>query len=109
MRKFTLADRDRDKASAGITARLGPVWILGVNALYSNDDYTDSSIGLKDAKDYAITLDVSYSPGKDFNAYAFYTGQKIESNQAGSLLFSSPDWFARSTDRFDTALPSFVT
>lgn len=105
MRKYYMADRERNRSSAGVTARLNPSWTLGANIALSDDDYADSVVGLKNAKDFAVTLDLSYSTGRNLNAYAFYTRQTIEADQAGSERFPtdpSPDWFAKSTDRFDT-------
>ena len=102
MRKFYMADRKRNKATAGLTARVSPAWSLGLSADYSDDDYSDSRVGLTEGKDYSATLDASYSPGRGLTTHAFYTRQKIRSKQAGSQTFSTPDWFAKTTDTFDT-------
>jgi len=102
MRKFYMADRKRNKATAGFTARVSPAWALGLSADYSDDDYADSLLGLTEGEDYSATLDASYSPRRGFAAHAFYTRQKIKSKQAGSQTFSTPDWSAKTTDSFDT-------
>ena len=101
MRKFYMADRKRSKASAGVTAWIGSQWSLGLSADYSKDDYSHSEIGLTDGKDYSATLDVSYNPRRGLSGHGFYTRQAIKSKQAGSQSFSTPDWFAKTTDTFD--------
>ena len=101
MRKFYMADRKRNKASAGLTAWVGRAWSLGLSADYSDDDYSNSEIGLTDGKDYSATLDASYNPMRGLTTHAFYTRQQIKSKQAGSQSFSEPDWLANTTDTFD--------
>jgi MtrB/PioB family decaheme-associated outer membrane protein len=102
MRKFYMADRKRNKATAALTARFNDAWSLGLSADYSDDDYTHSQLGLTEGKDYSATLDASYNPRRGVTVHAFYTRQKIESEQAGSQTFSTPDWSAKTDDSFNT-------
>jgi len=102
MRKFYMADRERHKAIASATARFNSAWTLALSADYSDDDYSRSQVGLTDGKDYSATVDATYSPRRGLSAHAFYTRQRIESKQAGSQTFSTPDWLAETTDTFDT-------
>jgi MtrB/PioB family decaheme-associated outer membrane protein len=101
MRKFYMADRDRNKATAAVTARLGRAWSLGVTADYNKDDYSHSAVGLQDAKDAGVTFDVSFTPGPGLSAHAFYTRQRIKSTQTGSQSFAAPDWSTKTTDTFN--------
>jgi hypothetical protein len=76
---------------------------LGFNVDYSRDKYDDSDIGLTESKTTSYTWDLSYVPRSNITTRAYYTFEKIKSDQAGSesgLL--TPDWFAQLDDRFIT-------
>jgi len=103
MRKFNMADRERDQV--GIYFSVMPIDIVSVslNADYSFDDYTNSTVGLRDSKASNYTLDVSLMPIKDVNIYTFYSRENLKSNQAGSQSFSSADWRVKNNDKINTA------
>ncbi|GAB4357992.1 MAG: hypothetical protein Kow0060_11670 [Methylohalobius crimeensis] len=102
LRKFFLAERDRNEAHIRLVATPSTRWSVGVSGDFAHDDYGQSVIGLQDEKDFGLTLDFSFSPWERLSAYAFYTRQWIKAKQAGSRSFSKPDWSARTADIFDT-------
>ena len=84
LRKYTLADRDRDQA--GLLLNYAPMSNLniGFSTDLVEDDYTDSDLGLTDADSHNYNLDVSYIPAQDIRLHAFYSHERIESRQLGS-------------------------
>jgi MtrB/PioB family decaheme-associated outer membrane protein len=73
---------------------------LTLNALYADDEYTHSRIGITDSDELRIAADLSWAISE--NASVFLTGgaDEIESNQSGSEQFSTPDWQANHIDEF---------
>lgn len=102
LRKYYLADRDQTKT--GVTVNYSPTTALniGISADFMDDDYTDSSLGLTDADTRTYNLDVSYFPLSDLQLFAFYTYDRIESQQRGSESGSTPTYSVDFDDRVDT-------
>lgn len=98
MRKYNMADRDRD----GWRARLSLLAIerldLGVYYEEADDDYKNSTIGLL-ASDYSRAgADFSWSITPRASLYASIDREQIDSLQANSQGFGLPDWAARTED-----------
>jgi MtrB/PioB family decaheme-associated outer membrane protein len=90
LRKYNIADRDRD--TAGIVLSYAPTDQLniGFSADMSDDDYTDSSVGLTEGESVTYNLDVGYRPTENLQFTAFYTYDQIQSQQigdTGSMLY----------------------
>ncbi len=110
MRKYNLADRDRTKVGGLINYMATEKLYLGLRADYSEDDYTDTQIGLTEASQPTVTVDFSYTPVNNLTTYAYYTWEQIESSQNGndvslstSLGTPTPGrWRADFEDTFDT-------
>jgi len=103
LRYYYLADRDRDQIGMRLSYMPYEKITLGFNADYSRDKYNDSDIGLTESKVSSYTWDLLYLPRSNITTRAYYTFEKITSDQAGSesgLL--TPDWFAQLEDRFIT-------
>jgi len=103
MRKYNLADRDRNKLVALINYMATEKLYLGARADYSEDDYTDTELGLTEASQPAVTVDFSYTPVNNLTTYGYYTRENIQSSQNGYDASSSSDWQADFDDTFDTA------
>jgi hypothetical protein len=54
------------------------------NVEYTDDDYTDSTFGLKGAKNLAVSLEAGYAVNGNFNLSAFYTYEEQKVNTAGA-------------------------
>jgi MtrB/PioB family decaheme-associated outer membrane protein len=104
LRKYTLADRDRDQA--GLLLNYAPAQNLniGFSADLMEDDYTDSDLGLTDADSHNYNLDVSYFPAQDIRLNAFYSHERIESRQLGLATLTTADAFYKVDydDKIDT-------
>ena len=104
MRKYYMADRDRNE----IEFRLG--WLasdavnLGFLGRYAKDEYDNSEIGVREASDMSLTVDGSVAIGKGGSIYAALTRETIESEQTNSQNFADPNWLGDAKDNFDTAV-----
>ena len=109
LRKYFLADRDRDELRFRSDLMPGPDVNLGLAGSYAEDDYSESTLGLTRAEVRSITLDAGWYPQEHIALTGFYTKEEYESSQAGNSLFNpaapsftANDWFADSEDRVDT-------
>jgi len=100
LRKYNVADRDRD--SAGVLLNYAPIAEVnvGLSADMTDDDYTDSSIGLTEGNSKTYNLDITYHPTQTLGFAAFYTYDRIESRQIGDSGLSR--YRVDFDDRIDT-------
>lgn len=114
LRRFHLADRDRDQASVLASWTPSQYWSLGLDVSYSRDDFDKSDQGLTNSRLRSYTLDFSATPAPDWTAYAFFTHEEFDFDQAGVSFQSGANrinqvvdparfWFAVHDDRVDTA------
>jgi hypothetical protein len=104
LRKYNLAYRYRRFGELTLAASLPEKPVsLSINAMYAEDEYTQSRLGLTESDDLRIAGDVSLSLTEDRYFYVHGGYEKIESDQLGSEQFATPDWSARNTDSFYTA------
>ncbi|WOT04104.1 MtrB/PioB family decaheme-associated outer membrane protein [Shewanella youngdeokensis] len=101
LRKYNLADRQRSQVEARFTH--SPIDALSIDfgARFALDDYHDTQIGLTESKDISYDASVSYLLTKDMTLTAYYNRQNIDSEQAGSTNFSSPNWYGLVEDQVD--------
>jgi MtrB/PioB family decaheme-associated outer membrane protein len=103
LRYYYIADRNRDRLGLRLSYMPYEKVTLGFNIDYNRDDYEDSDIGLTESKTTAYTWDIAYLPRANITTRAYYTVEKIKSDQAGSESgLPAPDWFADLEDRFIT-------
>ncbi len=108
MRKFNLAYRYRQFGDLTISASLPERSVsLTLNALYANDDYRQSQLGLIEGDDLRFAADLSWSLSDTASMYLNVGFESVESQQAGSEQFSTPDWRATNSDDFYTAGAGF--
>ena len=111
--KFLTADRDRDNVRATLSVEATDALSLQAVVDYNQDDYTNSTFGLQDAKTTAITLDASYRFSEAFAANAFYTNEDIRYTQnsrsysGGAVKVAQANdptrnWTANIADKADT-------
>jgi MtrB/PioB family decaheme-associated outer membrane protein len=106
MRKYHLADRDRDAVEGQITVQPIDAWDFSLSAAVAEDDYDNTLIGLTESEYMSATLDTSVRVGP-VTMYAAYTREEMESKQNGSQTFSDPDWSSDTKDEFDTLVFGF--
>ncbi len=103
LRKFNLADRERDQIAAEINVSPFATTDISFSMAYSADEYPDSLIGLISSEDRSYTLDAGYNPIPRLSLHGFITRQAIEYTQAGSEVGNATViWSVQGEDRFVT-------
>ena len=102
MRKFNLAERDRNRLTAELD--IMPLDALSVTLSYytTDDEYGASVLGLQDSEEQSFNLDASYALGEETTLYAFYADQTIDARMAGAESNTAAPWTARTEDAFET-------
>ena len=102
MRKFNMADRDRDRYLVEFdympTAALG----INLNYFYAKSKYDESPIGLQKSTDQSFTVNVNYAVGKNMNVYAFITRDDINADILNTIGGSAPPWSGDTRDDITT-------
>jgi len=101
LRKFNMANRTRDNAALRADIPVGERVNVGLGVDWSEDEYSDSTIGLSSGRDLNVNADVSVMLTQDTSLHFFANHQQIRSKQAGSQAFSTPDWTGENKDRID--------
>ena len=107
MRKFHLADRDRDMLSGAISAYPIETLTFSLSGSYKRDDYDDTQIGLQESKNTMVTLDLNYQPNDIINAYAWISRENYQYDQRG--FRRDGDNFGPGDNRFAEAGEDFWT
>lgn len=81
LRKLYMADRIRDKVAVGLSATPNQAWILGFNINYQQDDYKNSDLGLTKNVIDNYTLDAAYLATPSMTLTAFYSHDRMKSDQ----------------------------
>lgn len=101
MRKYNLAYRYRRFGELTVTASLPETPVsLTVKGMYADDDYTQSLLGLLDGDALQVAADLSWAVSENTSVYLNAGYEDMESLQAGSEQFATPDWRATSNDDF---------
>ena len=88
LRKFYLADRNRDIAEGHFDYAFNEKVSLGVTADYANDDYKHSQVGLTSARSANIAAELSVVFTERTQGRGFVQSQWIRSEQSGSEAFA---------------------
>jgi len=102
MRKFHLADRDRDRAV--IELDLSPSERLGISisVFSARDKYSESIVGLRESEERSLSLDLNYAMNRNVNIYAFANRDDIESEMASVSADTGLPWGAITDDKIIT-------
>jgi hypothetical protein len=102
LRKYYLAHRYREFAefSASISPAEKPVSI-GVSALWADDSYSRSQLGLTGSETLHVAADINYQITEKTSVYLTGGYEDIEATQLGSSTGSTATWAALHDDRFD--------
>lgn len=104
LRKFNLAYRYREFAELSAAASFPELPItIGAQASYADDSYSNSLLGLTAGDELRLAVDVSWSVSDKTSVYLTGGFDDIDSQQAGSGAFSTPDWQASHSDKFYSA------
>jgi hypothetical protein len=72
-----------------------------INALYANDQYQRSQLGLIESEELRFAADLSWSVSERASIYVTGGVEDIDGQQSGSELFATPDWQANHVDTFN--------
>jgi len=101
LRKYNMADRKRDSAEVRADLAATDKVNLGLQFNWSQDDYSDSTIGLTSGKDISLAADITMLLTEQTRLHLYANRQIIKSNQAGSQTYSTPDWWGANEDTID--------
>ena len=101
MRKYNLAYRYQQFGELSASASL-PKWPIAVSAraFYADDSYSSSQLGLTDSDELRVAADLSWSVSEKASIYLTGGFEDISTQQAGSVSFSTPDWYGDYSDEF---------
>jgi MtrB/PioB family decaheme-associated outer membrane protein len=83
MRRFNMADRNRDKVRSILNWEANEAFSFQAGADYNKDDYDNSVFGLKSARSYALNFEGTYAAADDFAVSVYYTYEDINSKTGG--------------------------
>lgn len=83
LRKFYIADRDQTGFKASATFLASDSVIISAMGRYSHSEYDATRVGLTDSRNLSATVDFSYNPDPKTTAFAFYTYENLQFDQAG--------------------------
>ena len=101
LRKFYLADRQRNMVEGRLDYAFNEKISLGVSADYADDDYKDSAVGLTSARSANVAIELATVFTERTQGRAYFQTQSVRSQQNGSEAFAGPDWTGRVKDKFD--------
>lgn len=101
LRKYNLAYRYREFGDVSLSFS-GEEVSVTLNALYADDEYTDSEIGITSGNELRVAADLNWALSENASLYLNAGFEDIESEQVGSEAFSTPDWSATHDDDFTT-------
>ncbi|NND35499.1 MAG: MtrB/PioB family decaheme-associated outer membrane protein [Gammaproteobacteria bacterium] len=104
MRKFYMADRNRDEVEFRLGMVPTDVVNLGVTSTWAENRYRESELGLQETRDLAWTVDASVAFGDGNSLYGAYTRETLSAEQTNSQTFSDPNWLGLNDDEFDTII-----
>ena len=83
MRRFNMANRDRNKVRASLDWQVQETLSLQASVEYLDDNYTNSVYGLQDAKGWSANLEGNWQPSADLSVNLWYSYQDQHINAAG--------------------------
>lgn len=101
LRKYNMADRDRYGFRVRATLYPFERWEAGWEVEAGRDDYDGTGIGLTGSRYARAGVDFSWLMGAGVSLFASASTERINDRQSNSQAFSTPDWTASSSDRFD--------
>ncbi len=104
MRKYDMADRDRDIVRLRVDVTPGARLDIGLDGSATWDNYFKSVIGLLDGRSWAAAADAAYALTESMSATVYLSHEQIKSRQANAEnLAPSPLWFGDNEDTIDSA------
>ncbi len=83
LRKYYIADRDRDEVRAVVNYMPHPRYSVTLDGAFSLDDYDETEIGMTEVRMTSVTLDLAVNPRDDVSANFFVTYENAKFDQDG--------------------------
>jgi MtrB/PioB family decaheme-associated outer membrane protein len=94
MRRFNMADRNRDKLRASLAWQANEKLNVQASADYLDDRYSHSVFGLKGSRGGSLNFEGTYQASEDLTASAFYTYEDRTTKSAGDAYGSNNNGLA---------------
>ncbi|MDH3336251.1 MAG: MtrB/PioB family decaheme-associated outer membrane protein [Gammaproteobacteria bacterium] len=101
LRKYNLAYRYREFGDLSMSFS-SDKYSVTLNALYADDSYTDSELGITSGEELRVAADFNWTIAENASLYVTAGLEDMESKQSGSEAFAAPDWSATHDDDFTT-------
>lgn len=109
LRKYNLAYRYRQFGEMSLTYSPAELPLsLVLDALYTDDSYTNSEIGLTGGEEIRFGVDLNWLVSDKTSVYLNLGLEDLSSEQAGSETSGVPDWSATHADDFTTLGAGFI-
>jgi MtrB/PioB family decaheme-associated outer membrane protein len=103
LRKYNLAYRYRQFGELSLAYSPATLPLsFAINALYADDSYTKSELGLIDGDEVRLGADLNWQVSDNTSVYLNVGQEDISSEQAGSETSGQADWHATNDDDFST-------
>lgn len=110
LRRYYLADRDRDRVQIRADVHPAQDWHLGAAFAFSRDDYREDLFGLDESRLRSWMLDAGYVPSDELRLSAFYHHDRYANAQRARSFTAAPgtaddparDWSVDSRDIHET-------
>jgi MtrB/PioB family decaheme-associated outer membrane protein len=91
MRRFNMADRNRDKLRAAVDWQANDKLTLTAAFDYNNDNYQNSVYGLRSSSGRTFNFEGAFAASDDFSTSLYYTNEDKRSVAAGDAFGSNND------------------
>lgn len=98
LRRSFLANRIRTQTSAGLSYMPAEAWTFGITIERAKDAYNESKLGLTSSRIQNYIFDATYAPSPLSSAYAFFSHEKLLSEQNGHSFGGGANQLPQSAD-----------
>ncbi len=102
LRRFHFAEQERDSLRAALDYAILDNLFAGLYAEIADEDFTDTEIGVSEARDESYGFDLSATFGRDISAHAFVAKESLKSVIRGADNITGFPWVATTDDNFHT-------
>jgi MtrB/PioB family decaheme-associated outer membrane protein len=102
MRKFHLADRDRERVLIELDLSPGDRLSADLSYFFSENRYKQSILGLMKSNEKNFSLDLGFAVKTNLSLYAFFNLDNYDSDISGAEFAGALPWVAKTKDRFTT-------
>lgn len=112
LRRFNLADRNKNQIKSWFGYSHSPAFNVDVNAYYSKDDYKDTEVGLTEGEDKGVELSFSGVMSK-VAWQVYWSKEEIAYKQSGSDNLATANWWSKTNNDskqygFNVGMPNLI-